>query len=262
MNRCISIAIVLLSLAVSSFGQSASTVLSSLRIRGATSEGGDPKYNNYVPRLNSDGFLDVSFLPPDMYTNVYASIDDTGSKHDQELIDNLRTNMLDILDQQYMRFDGLAYAMYTNAVASAIASAKTDPEISKYSYDQHESTLNLYTNAVQVAVGKGARTEDECWQIGAGTNSIRGTLKFRNTVLVNTRGEVPEDSIKWAVPTNVLTTAVSNLNTQITAESNRVSKIEGLLTLGQTNLVMKSATKTWELVIDDNGNLTVREFNP
>jgi len=250
MKKLFTAVLVAFSLAIPVFGQSAASVLASLRIKGATSEGGNPKYSSYIPRLDSAGLLDYSFIPTNnVFVDVIDILDERGVKYNTLQLQEAVTNIYNELDLQFARFDWLSYMMYSNAVNDAIIKAKQDAVLMKYINDQSVASISVFTNATTM-------------QIGSGTNSTPGTVQIKGTTVVDINGEMPYSSMPWSVNTNMLDAAVVALENRSDAVSNRVSTVESLLTFGQTNIVMKSPNKTWELVIDDNGNLTVREFNP
>ena len=241
------------------FGQSASTILSSLRIKGATSEGGDPKYENYIPRLSSDGRLDYSFIPTNaVFDDIVSILDDTGVKFNTEYTLAVSNSLGEAISNQFARFDWLAYEMSTQAVEIAIDRAKHDNDIMEYRNDKAALSEPLFTNMFSVAVGAGAKAENGGWQFGSGTNTTEETLKFYSTTLVNSSGEVPQESVPWAASTNALNNVSNMLSSSISDISNRVAYIETSI---PTNILLRSATKIWELTITDAGDLKIKEYN-
>lgn len=209
--------VLFLAACVCSFGQSASTILSSLRIKGATSEGGDPKYENYVPRLDTNGTLSLSILPPLMYTNIYSYINEHGSEFDQSQIRALNDNIDNVVARQ------LNNAMtnifnYVDTTADTITNSI--PLLEK------DGLFHAFITNSSVAIGYGAScSTNNAYQIGSGTNNTENTLQFMSTVLVGQDGTIPRESVPWAaVETNVFS-SIDNLY------SNKVSiygdKIQG-----------------------------------
>lgn len=240
------------------FGQSASTILSSLRIKGATSEGGDPKYENYVPRLGPDGRLDYSFMPTNsLFSDIIDELNENGVQFNTEYTTAVSNSLAFAISNQFNRFDWLAHEMATNAVGMALDAAKEDDDIMEYRHDKGSVYTPLFTNMTSVAFGRGAKANNG-WQLGEGTNSLPNTLQFYSTVLIDSDGFIPRSTAPWAATTNSLNSVSTALSSAISEVSNRVSAIETTI---PTNLLLRSATKVWELTITDEGDLKIKEYN-
>lgn len=251
--------VLFLTACVCAFGQSASTILSSLRIKGATSEGGDTKYENYIPRLDKQGLLDPTFIPSSVLSsNIIGELDYRGVEFNTELTMAVSNSLAFAISNQFDRFNWLAYNISTNAVIMAVDAAKEDSDIMEYRNDKSSFYTPVFTNMSSVAFGRGASANYGGWQLGQGTNVVEKTLRFYSTVLVDSRGEVPQDSAGWAVTTNSLNSVSSELSSAISEVSNRISAIETTI---PTNLLLRSETKVWKLTITDEGDLKIREYN-
>lgn len=203
--------VLFLAACVCSFGQSASTILSSLRIKGATSDGGDPKYENYVPRLDTNGTLAVSVMPDLLYTNIYKHVDEFGSESQRREIELMR----DGLDSKIEAAKDLIVSNMNAVVDSAVSNVWLNIE-------EHEKDpmFNYIFHNDGVAIGYGAEsTTNAAYQIGTGTNSAQNTFKVFDTVLVGQNGEVPSNSVPWAASSARLETINSDL------KNSKVSKL-------------------------------------
>lgn len=251
--------VLFLAACVCSFGQSASTILSSLRIKGATSDGGAPKYENYIPRLDGSGRLDYSFMPTNMlFSDIMDSLDERGVEFNTELTFSVSNTLAAAISNQFESFNWLAHEAASNAVITALDAARNDPIIMEYSYDKSAVSVPIFTNMTTVAIGSGAAANDGAWQLGTGTNSIPDTLMFRSTVLVGGNGELPASTAPWACTTNVLNGVSNELWTAVSSVSNRVYALETTI---PTNLLIRSATKLWSLTMTDSGDLHIEEIN-
>jgi len=187
-----------------SMGQSASTILATLRTKGTTKEGGVPRYENYIPPLGPEGTLDYSVIPTNhVFTDVFQWVNENGSRRDQEELARLSENVTFRLDSTIEMATNTAMRVADSAVSNLIqnlATYETDPEF--YSF----------VGSNRVAVGKGAQADaNGAIQLGDGTNDVENTLKFRSTVLVDDSGYIPADSAPWAVSETDLIDATNSM---------------------------------------------------
>lgn len=189
---------------VCAFGQSASTILATLRTRGSTSTGGEAKYENYLPLLGPGGRLDYSFIPTNsIFTDVFDWVNENGSKRDQDELNNLSVLLNYKIDSSVVLATNTAATVANTVVSNLIVTL-----------DEHESDPRFfeYISTNQVAIGKGAVADaDNAYQIGTGTNTTSNTLKFMDTVVIDASGNIPSEIAPWAVNRNDLDSATNIL---------------------------------------------------
>ena len=180
--------------------QSPSTVLSTLHTRGTTVTGGEHKYRDYIPRLDETGRLSFTVLPTNAVLGfVMDYVNEHGSDHDITLVEDLESTVMDRFDTEFTRYAWLSAEVYSNAVRTALNSVKHYEEDPVYLEHIGRTGIEIYTNASTVAMGEGAIAVAGSWQFGQGTNQVENTFRFKNTVLVDYSGAVPESSVPWAV---------------------------------------------------------------
>lgn len=186
---------------LTSSAQSAASVLATLHIKGATSEGGEPKYGNYVPRLNGDGCLDVSFMPGNMYTNIYDWVNENGSEHDRQILNSFVDNFNSLLNFSINNLSSNLYVYVDDAsyaITNSLSLYESDPVFNRLMFGEG------------VAIGSGAVVSNGAYQIGCGTNTVSNTLAFFDTVLVDGDGQIPTNTISWAATREDLNAAINN----------------------------------------------------
>jgi hypothetical protein len=261
-----------------SFGQSASTVFSTLRIKGVTSEGGTPKYSNYAPRLGNDGKLSVTFMPDNLYSNVYEYVDQHGSAYDRAILNSFIDGINNTISSLSLQI-GVAASNAVMGITNSIYKYEKDP------------FFTAFTNSNGFGLGGGSCVYGESWQIGAGTNTTEGTLKFLDSTVIDEFGEVPTNTVPWAATRYDFTNAINridesyaplsggftftgdfSIDTGVFAVTNVCFYIDGLndrltgtesritvLEQPRQELTLRSTNKVWSLTITDSGDLVISE---
>ena len=198
MKRIVTYTALLFSLCA--FAQSPSTVLSTLHTRGTTSVGGDPKYFNYIPKLDERGLVSTTFIDTQYFIDLF---NERGSEVDQNRIDAVESSLGPLADNIISNSVEIAANAASNAVSKfseTLSDYESDPVFITWFESENncvgKHAVSLYPTAIQ---------------IGAGTNTTAGTLKVLDKELICEDGFIPTNMLPWAATTNDVSNTYNSL---------------------------------------------------